>query len=478
MVFASFLVQFYNFGIATSNGLLMIEFLRYFDEGASVLSSVFTIAVFMGVFAAPIIGYMVTRYGARAVATVGAGVHCIAMITSAFAESVPHLIITHGLLNGVGILIIYIPGVAILAKYFDKRYAFANGIAGVGSGTGAIVFPLLIEFCIRTYGWHGTFFILTGCSANLFVCAAIMKPAWRPRAQKQAVMKEILEEDINRNERQSATEKNEIDECTCEDELISNGDEYKSDLNSNHDKYKTEIKTETEMKSGTKCSLITRIWGFHLLRQYPPLISFVFCTFTFGAYSMTMIVWIVVRSVDVGIPRIDAAMLMTYLGVSAIASRFLTGWIIDLKFVSPATLLSAMLFLNTIFVSVFTFAHRYVVMALCCAGIGLCQGMIFPLISVIVRNIVGADNFAAAFGLVVSTMQLGACILIVAGKVYEITGDSRTPFFLASTSIALATVLSTVTAFVMYYTRKRALPGVGSKSDHQRKVHISPVRDL
>ncbi|XP_077984756.1 monocarboxylate transporter 12-like [Glandiceps talaboti] len=342
---------------------------------------------------APVVGSSVSRYGARKVTAVGAVLHMVAMITTVFANSIPSLFITFGLLNGVGLLLMYIGGISIVPQYFRKRFALAIGLSGAGAGAGAMVFPLLMEFLIRTYGLHGTFFILAGCSANILVCAAIFKPPDRPISMHNAVDKGHPSEDIN-TEAESRS-------------VLDDG--YQDKMTSTDSR---EYKDETR----GKCIKIIRMWGLHFLCKYPTLVSFFFCVFLYGVQNLIYTVWIVVHAVAIGIAPIDAAVLLTYFGICAIISRLLYGWIIDLKILSPLSMLAMMMFINIIFIVTFTFVTNYAIMAVCCAGLGFCQGAIIPLNSVVVRSIVELEDFPGSFGLMLSGFTMGSVILPIAGN--------------------------------------------------------------
>ena len=57
------------------------------------------------------------------------------MMTSLCHEYYQSLL-AQGFCIGIGVGLIFIPGVAILSTYFSSRLALANGIAAAGSGLG------------------------------------------------------------------------------------------------------------------------------------------------------------------------------------------------------------------------------------------------------------------------------------------------------------------------------------------------------
>jgi len=78
--------------------------------------------------------------------------------------------------SGIGGGLSSTPGVLIVSRYFDKHRALANGICISGTAAGSFVFPMLIQFLIQLYGFHGSFLILGGCMLHICVAAALYRP--------------------------------------------------------------------------------------------------------------------------------------------------------------------------------------------------------------------------------------------------------------------------------------------------------------
>lgn len=70
----------------------------------------------------------------------------------------------------------YFNSLKTVTDYFDKRLAFASGIAESGAGLGTVIFVPFTSFLVSTYGWRGTLLILSGIVANIIVCGALYRP--------------------------------------------------------------------------------------------------------------------------------------------------------------------------------------------------------------------------------------------------------------------------------------------------------------
>lgn len=121
---------------------------------------------------------MANRYGFRPVTMLGSFVTCIAFVLSSQASSIEFIYISYGILGkfskqssssssslpidkiypvagGIGAGMIYVPAVITTGFYFEKRRAFATGIAVCGSGIGGFLLNPVSEWLIKNYDWDG-----------------------------------------------------------------------------------------------------------------------------------------------------------------------------------------------------------------------------------------------------------------------------------------------------------------------------------
>ena len=70
----------------------------------------------------------------------GAILAAAGLALSLAATSVIVLYFTIGILTGLGFGLIYLPAIVSVSVYFEKKRAFATGIAVCGSGLGTFIF--------------------------------------------------------------------------------------------------------------------------------------------------------------------------------------------------------------------------------------------------------------------------------------------------------------------------------------------------
>jgi len=100
------------------------------------------------------------------------------------------------ILAGIGGGLSTTPGIILVSQYFDKHRALANGICVSGTAAGSFVFPLLIEFLVKDFGFHGTILLLGGCMLHVCVSATLYRPLDENYAPEEDGSVEKLEREL------------------------------------------------------------------------------------------------------------------------------------------------------------------------------------------------------------------------------------------------------------------------------------------
>lgn len=185
VVFASFMIHFIADGCAFSFGVLYTELLDYFQDSRGKTAWVGSLFVSVPLLTGPIASALTNKYGCRIITMVGAVIASFGFAISTFSHSTDMLCLTFGVISGFGLSMVYVPAVVIVAFYFEKKRAFATGIAVAGSGIGNCVFAPLIESLIQAYGWRGAILILGGIMLQMVTCGALLRPLVPPSLEKK-----------------------------------------------------------------------------------------------------------------------------------------------------------------------------------------------------------------------------------------------------------------------------------------------------
>ncbi|MPC37344.1 Monocarboxylate transporter 12 [Portunus trituberculatus] len=182
IVAASFMVHCIADGITMSFGVFFVELLNYFNEGKSLTSWVGSLFMAIPLLAGPLASILTDRYGCQTVTICGALVACLGFFVSAFVNTIPMLLLTVGVITGLGLAVCYVAAIVIVAFYFEKKRSLATGIAVAGSGIGTFLFAPLIQYLMDHWGWRLSFILLAGVMLNMVVCGALMRDLeWTPR---------------------------------------------------------------------------------------------------------------------------------------------------------------------------------------------------------------------------------------------------------------------------------------------------------
>ncbi len=99
----------------------------------------------------------------------------LGLVLAARAESFAGVLVSYGLLVGLGVGLAYVPAIAAVQRHFDRRRGLASGIAAAGIGLGTALVPLIAEWS-RALGadWRLTFLLCGLGVAAIGVAGAAM----------------------------------------------------------------------------------------------------------------------------------------------------------------------------------------------------------------------------------------------------------------------------------------------------------------
>ena len=186
----AFASTFIVFGIAYSFGAFFNSMSAEFSASRSATSAVFSITTFLFFTGGIITGPLSDRFGPRPVLicgglAIGAGLYLTSLVNSIWIGY-----ITYGLGVGIGVACGYVPMVAVVGAWFEKRRAAALGMAVTGIGFGTLLMSPLAANLISKYGWRQTYVIFGIVSLIVLILCAFITP--RPPAASGDEVKKSL----------------------------------------------------------------------------------------------------------------------------------------------------------------------------------------------------------------------------------------------------------------------------------------------
>ena len=129
---------------------------------AADLAIVFTVANSVGPVTMISGGFINDKFGPRRVILVGGAMFGLGMILSGLARSVGGLIVSYGLVLGLGLGMAYGATISNCVKFFPDKRGLAGGIATAAYGLSSVIVPPVANALIGSMGIDRTFFILGG----------------------------------------------------------------------------------------------------------------------------------------------------------------------------------------------------------------------------------------------------------------------------------------------------------------------------
>src|SRR5438477_3751257 len=142
-----------------------------FDASLAQIQITFSLLIVVQTFLSPCQGFLVDKFGPRALLSLGGALTGLSWVLAARASVLAHLYLTYGLLGGIGTGIVYVGVIGHMVQWFPDRRGFATGIVAAGYGMGALLTTFPIAALLKDAGYqqalvrYGLIFIAVGVIA-------------------------------------------------------------------------------------------------------------------------------------------------------------------------------------------------------------------------------------------------------------------------------------------------------------------------
>ncbi|KAI4458182.1 monocarboxylate transporter [Holotrichia oblita] len=170
IVAAAFACNFVAEGTMYSYGLFLEDIAKNLNTRTT------NVSLANSLMTGPLICAMINRWGYRIVAFTGGVLAALAFIASSFAPNIGILILTYGLLGGIGFGMLYMPSVIAIGFYFEKWRGVANSVSLCGSAVGSITIPIIISVSMKELIWRNKFRCFSGFTLFCAMCTLLYKP--------------------------------------------------------------------------------------------------------------------------------------------------------------------------------------------------------------------------------------------------------------------------------------------------------------
>lgn len=159
-VLCTHLTIFTTFGFFTSFGVYQTYYENTLGIAPSTISWIGSIQVFFLFGIGAFTGRATDAGLFRPVYIAGTVFQLVGVFTMAESTKLWQLFLSQGVCLGLANGLQFCPSMALVSTYFVKRRAFALGFTALGSCTGGVVFPIVVQQCLPTLGFPWTIRII------------------------------------------------------------------------------------------------------------------------------------------------------------------------------------------------------------------------------------------------------------------------------------------------------------------------------
>ncbi|KAM6493808.1 Major facilitator superfamily domain containing protein [Amanita muscaria] len=154
-VMGSFLAFFCTFGQMNAFGTFQSWYTAHQLQHMppATISWIGSLQLFFFFFLGGFIGRLFDAYGPFFLMISGTALYLLSTICTSFSTRYYQFILSQGMLFGISIGLLFYPSIASISTHFSKYRATAVGIAAAGSSVGGVVYPIVLQYLFRKFGF-------------------------------------------------------------------------------------------------------------------------------------------------------------------------------------------------------------------------------------------------------------------------------------------------------------------------------------
>ena len=373
MVIAIFFIITIVEGLMYCFGIFFKPLQSEFGWSSTQVSLAFSLLMIMHGLFYIVTGKISDRFGPRIVVTIcgiflGAGYILMSRVNALW-----QLYILYGLILAIGASGAYVPLISTINRWFVKKRSFMTGICSAGVGMGTLIVPPITSRLISFFGWRQASIIIGVVSLVLIVAIA-----------------QLLKRDPGK-----------LNQSVQDTEQIE------------------KISTKSQTKG----------FSLHQALCTPQFWILITAFFGFGFCLQSIMVHIVPYAINTGIPLIEAAIIIAFIGGASFVGRVLIGVIAD-KMGNKLVAITSFI-LMTFAVGILMFSKKIEIFYLFAIIFGFGYGGLVTVSSLLVTDLFGLRNHGLIFGFLIFTITIGGGIgPLVAGYIFDLSSSYYTLLFI------------------------------------------------
>jgi MFS family permease len=185
----AFFTCFVVYGVQYSFGAFFKSITADMGAGRADTAGIFSVNMFVSNLFGAAAGYFADRFGPRPLVAMAAVATGAGLVLTSRIEHLWMGYLTYGVGIGIASGCSFIPMVATVSGWFERRRNAAIGLTVSGIGFGTLVVAPLIGVLIHRYGWRTSYLVLGVIGAALLaVCAIIIERPPAPSARTRTTL--------------------------------------------------------------------------------------------------------------------------------------------------------------------------------------------------------------------------------------------------------------------------------------------------
>ena len=175
IVFAAIFLVFLDGLLLYSFGVLLPSIQAKFEMSKAAVNSIFAIRCIVFAFSMIIFGKLIDKHRPEKVIFLGGLITVLGLFLTAYSDTKLTLFLNYGVLTGLGDGVFYIPAVAVVQRWFNKRRDFAVGLVTAGVPISGLIINPLSAWILSVSSLETTLISLAGITLICLLPAFLMK---------------------------------------------------------------------------------------------------------------------------------------------------------------------------------------------------------------------------------------------------------------------------------------------------------------
>ncbi|KUI60433.1 Riboflavin transporter MCH5 [Cytospora mali] len=196
-VLGGFVIYLNTWGLMISFGVFQSYYENHLltNSSPSAISWIGTVQAFFLIEIGVITGPLYDQGYQRYILATGAVLLTLGVMMTSIATEYYSVFLSLGVCSGIGMGCMFFPGITSINSYFSTKRGLASGLAALGSGVGAIIYPIVLRELITrvSFPWavRAVGFIVL---ATNIIPLLVMQPLFLPSGKRKLFNKDIFKD--------------------------------------------------------------------------------------------------------------------------------------------------------------------------------------------------------------------------------------------------------------------------------------------